>query len=126
MSALRRCSSTVQDPSEIATPTEPATVSSRPSIANGARERRADAATRRQRRLGARDVLDQDQELVTAEAGRHVGAAQAVVDARGDVAEDPVAEPVAQSVVDRLEVVEVEEEDREELAAPQRRVARVA
>ena len=65
------------------------------------------------RLLRADDVLEQDGELVAAEARRGVGGADARGQALGDLAQDLVAGGVAEAVVDRLEVVEVEEDDRD-------------
>ena len=62
------------------------------------------------------DVLEQDGELVAAEAGRGVRAADARVEAAGDLDEHLVAGGVPERVVDRLEVVEVEEDDRQAAA----------
>ena len=57
------------------------------------------------------DLLDQDGELVAAEARDRVGRAQARLEPRGDRLEELVACPVAERVVDGLEVVDVDEED---------------
>ena len=59
------------------------------------------------RRLG-----QQDRELVAAEAGEHVGLAQAAAQRVGDAHDQLVAGRVAERVVDRLEVVEVEHDRR--------------
>ena len=59
------------------------------------------------RRLG-----QQDRELVAAEAGEHVGLAQAAAQRVGDAHDQLVAGGVAERVVDRLEVVEVEHDRR--------------
>ena len=56
------------------------------------------------------DVGQQDGELVAAEAGEDVVAAQRLAQARGDVDEQLVAVLVAQRVVDLLEAVEVDEQ----------------
>jgi len=53
----------------------------------------------------------QHQELLTAEAGDAVGGAQSGAQATGDVLQDTVAQLVAMSVVDRLEVVDVQHEE---------------
>ena len=58
------------------------------------------------------DVLEQDHELVAAEARRGVRGADAGGEARGGLAEQLVARGVAERVVDVLEHVEVDEEDR--------------
>ena len=62
------------------------------------------------------DVLQQDRELVAAEAGRGVAGADARVEPLGDLDEHLVAGSVAEAVVDGLEVVEVEEHDGEAAA----------
>ena len=62
------------------------------------------------------DALEQDPELVAAEAGRGVAGAQAAAQALGDLDEQLVAGGVAERVVDRLEVVEVEHADGDEVA----------
>ena len=58
------------------------------------------------------DVLEQDRELVAAEARGHVGAARARVQPARELDQHLVAGGVAERVVDRLEVVEVEEDHR--------------
>ena len=64
-------------------------------------------------------VLHQDRELVAAQPGRGVLRPQHVHQPLGDVDEHPVADPVADAVVDLLEVVEVEEQHHHVvLAAP--------
>jgi len=77
-------------------------------------------------RIGvARQVVDQHQELVAAEAADHVPAeigpggvrgAQGAAQAAGDLAQHLVAGLMAQRVVDQLEAVEIEEHDRELVA----------
>ena len=76
--------------------------------------RRAD---RDRRDLGVVVVLDHHRELVAAEARDHVLGAQARAQARSDRHQQLVAGGVAEAVVDRLEVVEVDEQHRE-LAPP--------
>ena len=56
----------------------------------------------------------QDRELVAAEAGQDVVAAQQMAQARGDVDEQAIALLVAHRVVDLLEAVEVDEHERGE------------
>ena len=71
------------------------------------------------------DVLDEHGELVAAEPRGGVGAAQRVAQPLGDADEQLVAGGVAEGVVDRLEVVEVDEQHRHGLAgaaAAQQRV----
>ena len=58
--------------------------------------------------------VGQDRELVAAEAGQDVVAAQQMAQARGDVDEQAVAVLVAHRVVDLLEAVEVDEHERGE------------
>ena len=58
------------------------------------------------------DRRDHDGELVATEARRHVARAQRLVDAQADRRENLVAALVAPAVVDVLEVVQVEEEQR--------------
>ena len=62
-------------------------------------------------RDGIADVLDQDRELVAAEARGRVGRPHGLQQADGDRLQHLVAGGVAEAVVDRLEVVEVEEDD---------------
>ena len=88
-------------------------LSSLPPIASG----RASASTIRSAVSAASstrvDVLEQHGELVAAEARGGVAGADAGVEALGDGQQDLVAGGVAEAVVDRLEVVEVEEDDRQ-------------
>ena len=60
--------------------------------------------------------VGQDRELVAAEAGQDVVAAQQLAQALGDVDEQAVALLVAHRVVDLLEAVEVDEHERRERA----------
>ncbi len=73
-------------------------------------ERREDPLGRVGGVLRAAHVLEQDGELVAAEARRGVARADAVVEALGDLQQHGVAGGVAEAVVDRLEVVEVHED----------------
>ena len=59
------------------------------------------------------DVLDQDRELVAAEAGDGVARAKRLLSRGATAAQQLVAGRVADAVVDELELVEVEEEDRD-------------
>ena len=61
------------------------------------------------------DARDEERELVAAEARDRVALADVLLDALGDLAEQLVADGVAQRVVDDLEAVEVEEEHGEPL-----------
>ncbi len=84
---------------------------SRPRSTNG---RASDSAIRSATRIASRsvlDVLDQDGELVAAEARDGVARAQRLLEARRDRGEQLVAGGVPEAVVDELELVEVEEED---------------
>ena len=73
--------------------------------------RRVDEALRGVARgLRGREHLEQDRELVAAEPGRGVGAAQHRLEPGRDVDEEPVADGVAEAVVDGLERVEVDEQ----------------
>ena len=65
-------------------------------------------------------VVEEDGELVAAEAGDGVAGPHAGLEPPGDRGEEQVALQVAEAVVDVLEAVDVEEEDREHgaLAAP--------
>ncbi len=74
-------------------------------------ERGGDALRHRTRRARGRDVLEQDDELVAAEAGQRVARTQRLPEARGDRDEHLVADLVTQGVVDELEAIDVEEED---------------
>ena len=84
-------------------------------------DRQLDRAQQLVRDLGdvvARRVVQQHDELVAAEARHHVARAQACGDARGHGLQQAVADEVPQRIVDALEVVEVDEQQR------QRRVGR--
>ena len=90
---------------------------SRPPTENGTSRRPASAG--RQRALGAGGVsLDEDGELVAADAGDGVADAHAGAQPLADRHEQPVAGVVAEAVVHGLEVVEVDEEHRHGLVAP--------
>lgn len=58
-------------------------------------------------------AVEQDRELIPAEAGGGVGGAHGGGEAFGDGDEQVVAGVVAQAVVDDLEVVEVQDEHRQ-------------
>ena len=64
-------------------------------------------------RLG--DRREHDGELVASEPGRDVAGAQALLNAAAELGEDPVADVVAPAVVDALEVVDVDEQQRSPL-----------
>ena len=75
--------------------------------------------------LPAVGALDQDRELVTAQARHRVGAPGTRQEPLGGGDQQPVALGVAQAVVHRLEVVEIEEQHRHGVAAPLRQRQRV-
>ena len=84
-----------------------------PSV-NGSRERRRGAArAARQAPSAPCGLLEEDGELVPAESGRGVVAAQARAEPARDLDEQLVAGCVTEAVVDRLEVVDIEEEQRQ-------------
>ena len=58
-------------------------------------------------------MREEDRELVTADAEGAVGAAQGVVQQGAEAAQDAIAVGVAARVVDRLELVDVDEEERQ-------------
>ena len=62
--------------------------------------------------LAVLDRIEQQQELVAADARQHVAAAQPLGDALGDLQEQRVADGVAVVVVDVLEIVQVDEGER--------------
>ncbi|MNF76085.1 hypothetical protein D3C84_581840 [compost metagenome] len=55
----------------------------------------------------------QDRKLVAAQAGDHIALAGTVLEARGDFLQQQVADRVTEGIVDFLEVVEIQVEDRE-------------
>ena len=71
------------------------------------------------------ETVDQDPELVAAEAGDDVAGAQVGAQPRRDGAQQGVAGVVAEAVVDELEVVEVEEEDPDRRAGDRGAAERV-
>ena len=75
------------------------------------REGGGDPIGDRDRLLLVDKAVDQDAELITAEAGDKIAGAQVSTQPRGDAAQQRVAGVVTHAVVDQLEVVEVEEED---------------
>ena len=68
-------------------------------------------ATERPSASGSLDAGDHHRELVAAQAGHGVLRAHASRSALGDRDQQPVADVVAERVVDGLEVVDVDEED---------------
>ena len=75
--------------------------------------------------LEALHVLQEDRELIPAEAGRRVACANARFESLGHVEQHLVAGGVAEAVVDRLEVVEVEEDHGQALVVAARARDRV-
>ena len=67
---------------------------------------------------GSIDVLEEDRELIAAQAGRRVARADRRPDTFGDDLEGLVAPRVSEAVVEELEVVDIEEEDRGPEGAP--------
>ena len=80
-----------------------------------------DAVGDRHRLVLVGEAVDQDPELVAAEAGDDVAGAQVGAQPRRHRAQQLVAGVVAEAVVDQLEVVEVEEEDPDRRARGGRR-----
>ena len=70
-------------------------------------------------------VLEQDRELVATEAGRRVRRAEARPEPLPDLAQQAVAGRMAQRIVDRLEVVEVHEQDRHRQVVARQALQRV-
>ena len=64
--------------------------------------------------LAVDSALEQHGELVTAETGDQVVGAHAALESRGDGDEQLVTDVVAEAVVDELEVVEVDEQHRDD------------
>jgi len=58
-------------------------------------------------------VEQQSRKLLPSDAAEDVGGADVACETGGDLAEDGIAGAVAESVVDALDVIEVDEEDRE-------------
>ena len=74
----------------------------------------------------AGDLLEQDPELVGAEAGHGVRRAHGLLEARRGGREQLVADVMAHRVVDELEAIEVEEQDRGLDVAPAQALDRLA
>ena len=91
----------------------------------GLGEGRRDAVGDRHRLVLVGEAVDQDPELVAAEAGDDVAGAQVRAQPRGDRAQQLVAGVVAEAVVDQLEVVEVEEDDPDRGAGDRRPLQRL-
>ena len=88
-----------------------------PATSNGVAERGAHAAGGHRRLRLVLDAGAEDGELVAAEARDQVAVAHGAAQPVRDLDQQPVAGLVAEAVVDDLEVVEVEEEDGDALAA---------
>src|SRR5438094_10455401 len=66
--------------------------------------------------FGLRDVFEQERELIAAEAGDGIALSDDALEPLRNLAQQPIAGVVPEAVVDLLEPVEVDEEDRDELA----------
>ncbi len=77
-------------------------------------------------RLQAVDVLDQDRELVAAQARDHVAGRARADDAAAGFDQQLVADQVADAVVDQLEAVQVQEQHRERGGPSSRRARAIA
>ena len=76
-----------------------------------------DQRTRDRPRPGGVDVYEQHRELVAAEPGDDVDRAQAVAHHRPDVLDHLIADLVAERIVDELEVVEIQHQERRALGS---------
>ena len=94
-------------------PIEAPTKASRPWISNGRRELALNALREVLGVGGLPDVMDQEHELVAAEARDRVARAQRGAQPAADLLEQRVAEAVPPAVVDPLEAIEIQEEDGE-------------
>ena len=70
------------------------------------------------RLIGMGQVLENDRELVTAQACHGIDLARATTEASGDVLEQAVAQRVSEAVVDGLESVQVEEQQCHQVFLP--------
>ncbi len=118
MSALRSTSAGVSPSSSYAMPMLAVTCTSVPSTSIGSRT----SSRMRSGDPGGVDrvvvLLEQDRELVAAEAGERVGRRVMASQPSGDGEQDGVAGLVAEAVVDRLEAVEVDVQHRVAAAGP--------
>ena len=121
MSAARTSSSAeVAASGRVATPTETVRrTSSRPGPGTRCADPVADALAHPQGALGA-GVGQHDGELVAAEAGDDVGLTRRAANHPGGLDQRPAAGQVAVRVVDALEAVEVDEQQRQRPAAARR------
>ena len=99
------------------------TTTCEPSRSNGASKRRRRRSAARQRVVEAAEVLEQDRELVAAEARDGVGRARRGADALGRQPDQLIAAEVPEAVVDELEVVEVDHQHADRPAAALQRGA---
>ena len=83
-----------------------------PDLERG-RERLQEPVGHGRGRVGARAALDEEHELVAAEASRELAVAQDRAEPPRRLQDHGVAGVVPEAVVDELEVIEVQEEDRE-------------
>jgi len=65
-----------------------------------------------------RNVVDEDSELVTAEAGDDVGVAEHALKTGADLLEEHIADVVAEGVVDLLEAIEIDQHHGDLVAIP--------
>jgi hypothetical protein len=86
-----------------------------PADADRCRQRPLDPLGHARRVARVGDALEEQRELVAAEPGYHVAAADALLEPAGDRDEQLVAGVMADAVVHHLEVVEVDEEHGKEL-----------
>ena len=84
-----------------------------PAQREGVRHRGGSRSSKSGASVARRHVLDEDGELVATESGDGVGGASAGEEPLGRGDQQPVAFGVTETVVDPLEVVEVEEEHRD-------------
>ena len=117
MSALRSSSSASIEPSLRAIPIDAVTLSSRSSIVNGSLSASRIRSAISRASCGAVDAVEKHRELVATEPRRRVGRAHERIDARRDPLQQKVTGAVPEAVVDRLEVIEVEEQHRQRAAA---------
>ena len=89
------------------------TTRGRPSRIDRPTELGRDAFGQGHRLLLAVDPLDQDREFIAALAGRDVVGPDRGGQSFGDLDEEAIARRVSERVVDDLEVVHVEEQDRD-------------
>ena len=116
-SASRSRSSAVRSPPEATTtPMLQRIVIWRPGELERRVERGEDALRQGEHLLGQPDVLDEDRELVAAEAGDRVLGAEHRTEASAIAIEERIAGRVAEAVVDGLEPVEVEEQQADQPA----------